>query len=195
MNKLVFNEGGQPVCLDDLKMLQENMVELVMSLFVQIPWGSGSDIEDDEAPSTVNNVCWSTARHRNGCADANIDVFQAHKLITKDGVYDVDPIVIHDGEIYPDGATEWRDGMETFFINDAYYVLSEEVVESRVFKDGQERPVVKKCTAKLVGKRPTSGEYYKFTEVKSFDDMLYYVRCKNADNANHAYTASFVNEQ
>ena len=33
MNRLIFSEGGQPVFLEDLKMLQDNMVDLVMSLF------------------------------------------------------------------------------------------------------------------------------------------------------------------
>lgn len=32
MNRLIFSEGGQPVFLEDLKMLQDNMVDLVMSL-------------------------------------------------------------------------------------------------------------------------------------------------------------------
>lgn len=32
MNRLLFNEGGQPVCLDDLKTLQDLMVETIKAL-------------------------------------------------------------------------------------------------------------------------------------------------------------------
>ena len=44
MNRLIFSEGGQPVFLEDLKMLQDNMVDLVMSLF---------PITDGEAQNSI----------------------------------------------------------------------------------------------------------------------------------------------
>lgn len=36
MNKLIFSEGGQPVCLDDLKTLQDMIVETIKPLLLAL---------------------------------------------------------------------------------------------------------------------------------------------------------------
>ena len=55
--------------------------------------------------------------------------------------------------------------------DDLYYVLNEETVEKREFEDGISRPVIKSYTAKIVGTKPESGVYYKFTDVPSLDEL------------------------
>lgn len=156
MNKLVFNDGGQPVHLEDLRLLQDNMKELILSLFLH-SFSAGYDgMTDDEIEETIGREVYATARHKNGWADANTDWLQPHKLITDDGVFDVE------GYIIEDGYTE----------EDLYYVLKEEVVETRTFEDGQEKPVIVKCTAQIVTERPGTGVWYRMTEVLSFDELL-----------------------
>lgn len=174
MNKLVFNEGGQPVHLEDLRLLQDNMKELILSLFLH-SFSAGYDgMTDDEIEETIGREVYATARHKNGWADANTDWIQPHKLITKDGVYDVD------GFVYG----------EEFWDVDLYYLLKEEVVESRVFEDGQEKPVIVKCTAQIVSEKPASGIYYKMEDVLSFDELLEKIgRVKHATNAYKSHYA------
>ena len=36
MNKLIFSEGGQPVCLDDLKTIQDLIVETIKPLLLAL---------------------------------------------------------------------------------------------------------------------------------------------------------------
>ncbi|MBQ8270895.1 MAG: hypothetical protein IJZ22_06815 [Bacteroidaceae bacterium] len=176
MNKLVFNEGGQPVHLEDLRLLQDNMKELVLSLFLHSFSAGYEGMTDDEISETIGREVYATARHKNGWADANTDWIQPHKLITKDGVYDVDGIVLSEGE----GVGE----------EDLYYLLKEEVVESRIFEDGQERPVIVKCTAQIVSEKPASGIYYRMKDVLSFDELLEKIgKVKNATNAYKSYYA------
>ena len=161
MNKLVFSEGGQPVYLEDLKLIQDNMRELILSLFPLTHGRSWSGSGDAYWPDSVGLPVYATARHRNGNSDANSDWFQAHKLITPDGIYDVEE-------------TMWteQDQEEANANNGPYYLLNEKVVESREFEDGQTRPVVKQCTAKIVAKCPASGTWYRMANVPCFDGML-----------------------
>lgn len=154
MNKLVFSSGGQPVYLEDLKLLQDNMMELVRSLFL-LSHGSDAIASDDEDyANSVGLPVYATARHINGCGDANLETMQAHKLITAEGVYDVPEFTLHEGDA------------------PLYYLLEEKTVESREFEDGQIRPVVKSCTAKIVIGAPGTGTYYKVSDVPSFDFQL-----------------------
>lgn len=72
MNRLIFSEGGQPVFLEDLKMLQDNMVDLVMSLFpITDGETQGSGCDDDKIKDVRNLPIYSTPRHLNGNADTN----------------------------------------------------------------------------------------------------------------------------
>ena len=161
MNKLVFSEGGQPVYLEDLKLLQDNMRELILSLFPLTNGRSWPSSNDGKLPDSVGLPVYSTARHRNGNADANSDWYQAHKLITPDGIYDVEE-------------TLWgeQEQEEASANGGPYYLLKETVVESREFEDGQTRPVVKQCTAQIVTKCPASGTWYRMADVHSFDGLL-----------------------
>lgn len=161
MNKLVFSEGGQPVYLEDLKLLQDNMRELILSLFVLTHGSQDPTSDDGDEPNSLNLAVYATARHRNGSADSNYERWQAHKLITANGIYDVDACTMSE----QDADTAYGSG-------GPYYLLEEKVVESREFEDGQVRPVVKKCTAKIVFERPSSGTYYKMSDVPSFDGLL-----------------------
>lgn len=161
MNKLVFSEGGQPVYLEDLKLLQDNMMELILSLF-SLTHGSTDPTSDDaDYPDSVGLGVYATARHQNGSADANYEWWQAHKLITPNGIYDV-----------PETHWSEQDEYEASQSGGPYYLLSESVVESREFEDGQTRPVVKRCTAQIVAQRPASGTYYRMADVPSFDGQL-----------------------
>lgn len=161
MNKLVFSEGGQPVYLEDLKLLQDNMRELILSLFPLTHGRSDLASADENWPDSVESLAYATARHRNGNSDANRDWFQAHKLITPEGIYDV-----------PETVWSEQDQEEASANGGPYYLLSERVVESREFEDGQTRPVVKQCTAKIVSKCPASGTWYSMSSVPSFDGLL-----------------------
>lgn len=162
MNKLVFNDGGQPVYLEDLRLLQDNMRELILSLFLHSYSAGNEDIAeepercDDGIEQTTGGAVYATARHKNGCADINMNWLQPHKLITDDGVFDVEGYTIEDG----------------YTEEDLYYVLKEEIVETRIFEDGQERPVIAKCTAQIVTEKPGTGNWYPMTEVLSFDELL-----------------------
>lgn len=162
MNRLIFSEGGQPVFLEDLKMLQDNMVELILSLFPTTDGvARGSDCDDSEWKNLRNLPIYATSRHINGSADTNSETAQAHKLITRDGIYDVPETTI----------TEDTDTGNSN-VMDCYYVLNEEIVEQREFEDGITRTVVKNYTAQIVGRKPTSGKYYAVKDVPSLDALL-----------------------
>lgn len=160
MNRLIFSEGGQPVFLEDLKLLQDNMIDLILSLFPLT--GGGAAFDDDGMKDVRNLPIYSTPRHFNGSGDANCETVQAHKLITKNGVYDVPETTI--------GEQDTEDG-STNILHSCYYVLNEEVVEKREFEDGVSRGVVKSLTAKIVGRKPTSGTYYTVKDVPSLDAL------------------------
>lgn len=171
MNRLIFSEGGQPVFLEDLKMLQDNMVDLVMSLFPITDGEAQNSICDDYNIKDVRNLpVYSTPRHLNGCADTNTETVQAHKLITKNGVYDVPQTTM----------TENTD-TGTSYIGDCYYVLHEEILEKREFEDGVTRPVVKSYTAEIVGHKPSSGTYYAVKDVPSLDSLQVVLASKYND--------------
>lgn len=156
MNKLVFSEGGQPVYLEDLKLLQDNMMELILSLFSLTHGSTGPTFDDADYPDSVGLGVYATARHQNGN-----EWWQAHKLITPNGIYDV-----------PETYWSKQDIEDASQSGGPYYLLSESVVESREFEDGQTRPVVKRCTAQIVAQRPASGTYYRMADVPSFDGQL-----------------------
>ncbi len=141
------------------------MVELIRSLFLLSSCYAGSD--DDAYVPSVGLPAYATARHINGIGDLNCEEMQAHKLITANGVYDVDGFVLREG----DASSAGYDG---YNIEQAplYYLLEEKVLESREFEDGQTRPVVKSCTAKIVIGLPATGTFYKVSDVPSFDFQL-----------------------
>lgn len=124
MNRLIFSEGGQPVFLEDLKMLQDNMVDFVMSLFpITDGEAQGVGCDDPDIKDVRNLPIYSTPRHINGNADTNSETVQAHKLITKNGVYDVPQTTM--GEDTDTGDSS---------IIDCYYVLHEEILEKENLK-------------------------------------------------------------
>lgn len=162
MNKLIFTEGGQPVYLEDLELLQDNIVELVRSLFA-VTAGASSTASDDEGYKDVRKLpVYATARHENANGDANCVTVQAHKLITQDGIYDVEETTISESDTESGNAR----------LSECYYVLSEESTDKREFEDGATRTVWKNYTAKITGKKPTSGTYYAVADVPSFDGLL-----------------------
>ena len=157
MNRLIFSEGGQPVFLEDLKLIQDNMVNLIQSLF---PLTGGQFSTDDYGIANVTDLSiYATPRHVN--RGDNLVIVQAHKLITKDGVYDVPESTIGEQDVDTSGID----------VMSCYYVLNEEIIEKREFEDGVVRGVVKSLTAKIVGRKPTSGVYYALKEVPSLDAM------------------------
>lgn len=101
------------------------MVDLVMSLFpITDGETQGSGCDDDKIKDVRNLPIYSTPRHLNGNADTNSETVQAHKLITKNGVYDVPQTTI--------GETETDTGQG--YIIDCYYVLHEEILEKENLK-------------------------------------------------------------
>ena len=168
MNKLIFSEGGQPVCLEDLKMLQDNMIELIMSVY---PITSGGGRDWDDGNLNVKDLpIYATARHINGSADSNCETVQAHKLIANNTVYDVPETTISESD------TDTYSGR----ISDCYYVLHEETVEAREFEDGTSKPVIKSYTAEIVGHKPHSGEYYAVKDVPSLDELQKKLPARNS---------------
>lgn len=190
MNKLVFSEGGQPVYLEDLKLLQDNMKEMILSLFIHS--FSDGQFRDPENPfeegtsdqhiETTGMDVYATSRHMNTINDGTGFTYcciQPHKLITKDGVYDVD------GFRYAITRTPAI----------LYYVLKEETVESRLFENLQEHPVVVKCTAEIRMGKPESGIFYRLEDVYSFDDLMRNLgEVRKADSASSAAIASYAHE-
>lgn len=168
MNRLIFSEGGQPVFLEDLKMLQDNMIDLILSLFPKTDGLTG----DDALIKSIDSMSvFATARHINTYPDANSEWVQAHKLITKNGIYDVSR------KIVAEGGTRRGSGK----VLDCYYVLREETVENREFEDGVERPVVKSYTADIVEEKPQSGTFFKVRDVPSLDSLQALLPSKYTD--------------
>lgn len=167
MNRLIISEGGQPVYLEDLKMLQDNMIDFALSLF-PLTDGGLSDADDSNIKNVMGLPVYATPRHMNGSSDTNHELIQAHKLITKNAIYDVPETWMDEGN-----------GLYTTPYDDLYYVLNEETVEKREFEDGISRPVIKSYTAKIVGTKPESGVYYKFTDVPSLDELQQILTSRN----------------
>ena len=157
MNRLEFSEGGQPVYLDDLQRLQDNMVKLILSLF---PLTSGTTASaSEDAALKIRNVrdckIFATPRHINALQSGASETVQAHKLLTTGGkVYDV--------------AAQTMSGAN---IMDCYYWLSETTSESRTFEDGTERAVVKSYTATISKDKPLDGFEDKCIAVKDVPDL------------------------
>jgi carboxypeptidase C (cathepsin A) len=159
MNRLEFGEGGQPVYLDDLKLLQENMTALVLAM---LPLTTGYSTSEDENVKNVESLqVYALARHINGSGDASCEVVQAHKLVTRTGlVYDVASTQIDEG------------GTAGGAVMNCYYVLKEATVEERTFEDGTTKAVVKSYTAEIVEDKPTSGNWIAVADVPSLDQMI-----------------------
>lgn len=168
------------------------MKEMILSLFIHS--FSNGQFRNPETPfedgtsdchmETTSMEVYATSRHINRVNDGSssgseLYCIQPHKLITKNGVYDVDAFCFN----------YTRSGLVL------YYVLKEEVVESRLFEDLQERPVVVKCSAELTFGKPDSGTFYSFDEVYSFDGLMRYLaEVRYADSARSAEIASFAHE-
>ncbi len=165
MNRLEFSEGGQPVYLDDLRLLQENMVKLILSLY-PLTNGAADETSDENGIRDVRKcTVWATPRHMNGSGDRNYNILQAHKLLTTDGkVYDVAETTFGDDDGHP---------------MTGYYVLQETTQESRTFEDGSEKAVVKSYTATIVPKaqKPESGTVIAVADVPSLDQLQALLPC------------------
>lgn len=161
MNKLVFSEGGQPVCLEDLKLLQDNMMELILSLFPLSHGKKDTTSDDAECTDSVGLTAYATARHKNGSADHNYEWWQSHKLITPNGIYDVEETYFTEENM-----------AEASKCGGPFYLLEDSVVDIRKFEDGKTRPVVRQLTAKIVPTIPENGTYLCMEDVPSFDELL-----------------------
>ena len=113
---------------------------------------------------------YATARHLNGNPDINSETVQAHKLITKNAIYDVPETTMDETEIDA--------GVPS--IRECYYVLHEETIETREFEDGTSKPVIKSYTAEIVGHKPHSGEYYAVKDVPSLDELQKKLPARNS---------------
>ena len=163
MNRLEFSEGGQPVYLDDLQRLQDNMVQLILSLFPLTNGAADKTSDDSKIKDVRSKTLFATPRHVNGSSDANYILMQAHRLLSTDGkVYDVAETQFGDEE-----------GNPLY----GYYVLSDSTAESRTFEDSVERAVVKSYTAKVVADKPTSGTWIAVADVPSLDQLQALLPC------------------
>lgn len=137
MNNLHFSEGGQPISLDDLKQLNDNINE-GLALIAKL---CGDGILDG---------CQSGG-HINGNGSLT-GITEGHVIIG--------------GVIYEVDRTElFFEGIGLPDIPDVYLVPTTEETRTMEFADGSTHPTRSKKKAVVVRERPASGEYltYKIT--------------------------------
>ncbi len=138
MNKISFSEGGQPVFLDDLKLLQDNFFEVwhtILKLFA-----NGEDV------FVLDSYPYTVAQTGN----------EQKTLTIPAGV------VVVRGELYVYEAAS----LTTKDVNAHVYVCLQNTSEDiRLFEDGQERPCRSIGKAYLSYDTTGVSEYYDITEL------------------------------
>lgn len=117
MNKLIFNEGGQPVCLDDLKMLQENSLNGIATLMRVIGNGINAFLLEEINLQKHDDI-----------------ISPNHRM----------PVTLKAGTLVLDGEfLQWKDTDFTISDDDPIYLcVRDKETDTRVFEDGQSRNCV-----------------------------------------------------
>ena len=138
MNKLRFNEGGQPMFLNDLELLQNNMIEVWDTILKLLADGEEVFVLDDY-PYEVDQTV----------AGQKTMTFPAGILVVR-------------GELYAyDGAS-----LTTTDIDAKPYICLQNTTDDvRLFEDGQERPCRTIGRAYLSYDTTGVEEYYYFTDL------------------------------
>lgn len=145
MNKLKFNEGGQPVYLDDLRLLQENDAKTLQTLVTALGNGTSAfllskteaaDVEADESGTTFT---------------------------LKGGT------LVVDGEFL-----EWEDtSLKISDWNDPIYLCVKETeTDVRTFEDGQERACSTAKSVTVTTDNTGATESYNIYELKTLGELL-----------------------
>lgn len=147
MNRLKFNEGGQPVYLDDLKLLQDNDEGAMSSLMEALGGGKTAFL--------LKKI---------DVTDASADIEAGTTSFTfKSG------ILVVGGEflVWP----ETRLSVKTW--NDPVYLCIRETdTDSRTFEDGQTRTCVKSREVYLSLDYAGVQEYYNIFDLPTFADVV-----------------------
>lgn len=138
MNKLRFNEGGQPVFLNDLQLLQDNIIEVWETVLKLLADGEEVFVLDDY-PYEVDQTV----------AGQKTMTFPAGVLVVR-------------GELY---AYEGASLTTTNIDAKPYICLQNTTDDVRLFEDGQERPCRNIGRAYLSYDTTGVEEYYYFTDL------------------------------
>ena len=147
MKRLKFNEGGQPVFLDDLKVLQENDDNSVRTLFRAL--GNGENAFLLKKPEVAD-------------VSASEDDYTT-TFTLKSGVIVVDgePLSWPDTELtIPDWETP------------IYLVVNREDSDSRVFEDGQSKACVTDITVTPKLDNSGAAEWYALYSLRKLEDLV-----------------------
>lgn len=146
MNNLIFSEGGQPVFLDDIKLLQDNRISAILSLFVGLV-------------GCENDVFLLTPYSFDNAISDNGNSIKIH----------ANSIVIR-GEIVPFATAEFQD---TEIAEKGVYICVKRSKEDlRTFEDGQNRYCISTITAYLSCDITGINEYYKIQGLSSLIELL-----------------------
>jgi len=146
MNRLKFNEGGQPVYLDDLRLLQENGMAAVKTLLAAL----GDNV----------SVFWLVPPE---FTKISLDDDTGYTIKIKGGSVAVD------GEIL-----EWDDTQVTVsdLSTPIWLCVKEADTDTRTFEDGQDRACATAKTVTFTTDNTGAEESYNIYEIKSMGELL-----------------------
>lgn len=145
MNRLLFSEGGQPVCLDDLKLLQDNeqeSIKLLLSALVDTKVFLLDKIKMDLPKKSEDGRVYFTVK--------------AGTLVV-------------DGELL-----SWNDTKFSIadIAKDKYLCVRDIETDSRIFEDGQSRACVKAKEAYVSLSNEGASLSYNMLQLPVFADLL-----------------------
>lgn len=145
MNRLLFSEGGQPVCLDDLKLLQDNeqeSIKLLLSALVDTKVFLLDKIKMDLPKKSEDGRVYFTVK--------------AGTLVV-------------DGELL-----SWNDTKLSIadIAKDKYLCVRDIETDSRIFEDGQSRACVKAKEAYFSLSNEGASLSYNMLQLPVFADLL-----------------------
>ena len=145
MNRLLFSEGGQPVCLDDLKLLQDNeqeSIKLLLSALVDTKVFLLDKIKMDLPKKSEDGRVYFTVK--------------AGTLVV-------------DGELL-----SWNDTKFSIadIAKDKYLCVRDIETDSRIFEDGQSRACVKAKEAYFSLSNEGASLSYNMLQIPVFADLL-----------------------
>lgn len=145
MNRLLFSEGGQPVCLDDLKLLQDNeqeSIKLLLSALVDTKVFLLDKIKMDLPKKSEDGRVYFTVK--------------AGTLVV-------------DGELL-----SWNDTKFSIadIAKDKYLCVRDIETDSRIFEDGQSRACVKAKEAYFSLSNEGASLSYNMLQLPIFADLL-----------------------